>query len=159
MTRILFVCLGNICRSPAAEAVMNKICEDNGVSRQIFCDSAGTSGYHEGESADPRMIKTGRDRGYNLTSKSRLFDPHTDFDHFDLIITMDDSNFTNVEKESPSDFFSKKIKTMCSFMSESGINEVPDPYYGGPSGFHQVFDILENACNGLLDELKIKPNS
>jgi len=154
MIKILFVCLGNICRSPAAEAIMKKKCQQAGLSEKIYCDSAGTSGYHQDEPADSRMIEFGLRNGYNLDSLSRKFEASQDFDRFDLIITMDDENFSIVTNQTHSELFLKNVKTMCSFMTESGITEVPDPYYGGPSGFQKVFNILENACDGLIADLK-----
>ena len=157
MIKVLFVCLGNICRSPAAEAVMNKIIKKEGLDKHILCDSAGTSGYHSGEPADSRMIEAGRQRGYKLTSRSRKIAPSTDFDEFEYIVTMDNSNYKNVKALDKIGKLDKKLFTMCSFCSNRSETEVPDPYYQGPEGFEEVLDLLEDACMGLLNHIKEHP--
>ncbi len=157
MTRVLFVCLGNICRSPAAEAVMTHLIAENSLSDVIECDSAGTSAYHHGEPADSRMISHGRKRNYNLTSISRPFDPASDFENFDWIITMDDCNFENVIALARKSADQDKVKKMLSFSQSFSDTEVPDPYYGGEAGFEHVYDLLEDCCQGLLDQIsKVK---
>ena len=152
--KILFVCLGNICRSPSAEAVFKGIIKNNGLANQFEVDSAGTSGWHAGESADQRMQSHAVKRGYNLTSLSRKFNPHTDFDHFDMIIGMDDSNIQNLKRMARNGQDLKKIYKMTDFSRKFDYDEVPDPYYGGSSGFELVLDLLEDSCEGLLQKIE-----
>jgi len=148
--KILFVCLGNICRSPSAEAVMIKVVEDAGLEKQIAIDSAGTAAYHEGEKADSRMRTHASRRGYNLESISRPV-RLDDFYDFDLIIGMDDRNIADLRRMAPDTESMSKIHPMIEFLQHQVIDHVPDPYYGGASGFEQVLDILEDACQGLLN--------
>jgi len=153
MKTILFVCLGNICRSPAAEAVMSYLVGKEGLQDQIKLDSAGTSAYHEGEPADARMRAAGKRRGFDLTSISRKVRERSDFVDFDLIVAMDDENFHNLTRIAPANAKNKVVK-MCDYCENRGETEVPDPYYGGADGFGVVLDILEDACSALLKELK-----
>lgn len=152
--RVLFVCLGNICRSPSAEAVFNNILEKKGLQEQIECESAGTIGYHAGEPADRRMQSHAEKRGYHLTSISRPVDPLVDFDKFDYVIGMDDNNVWDLKKMARSSDDIRKIRKMTDFSSVNGYRAVPDPYYGGEDGFELVLDILEDACEGLLNEIQ-----
>lgn len=149
--KILFVCLGNICRSPSAEAVMKKMVADAGLTKDIFIDSAGTINNHEGEPADARMIKHGKKRAYHLDSISRPIQAE-DFEKFDLIIAMDYSNMEDLQRKCPQPSYLRKIQLMMSF-SDAQHEEVPDPYFGGEQGFELVLDLLEDACKGLLDSL------
>lgn len=153
MKKVLFVCLGNICRSPSAEAVFKKIVEDRGLVDEYFIDSAGTYGGHTGEPADSRMRKHAQRRGYNVTSLSRQV-TSKDLQEFDIIVAMDNSNYRNLLNMANSEKQKKKIVKMTEFYSKSDYDEVPDPYYGGPQGFEIVLDLLEDSCNGLLDHLK-----
>lgn len=153
--KVLFVCLGNICRSPAAEAVMNKLVSDSGLSGVIRCDSAGTGAYHAGEPADARMRATGVRRGYDLTSISRKITKQ-DFTDFDYIITMDSQNLADVEGLALQVVGNRHalIYPMCHFCRDDSTRDVPDPYYGGQTGFDRVFDLLDEACAGLLAFLR-----
>lgn len=148
--RILFVCLGNICRSPSAEAIMRKLVNDAGLTDRVEIDSAGIHGYHEGELPDSRMRMHGSRRGYKLDSRSR---PVTldDFYDFDLIIGMDDSNIADLRRKAPDADSLGKIHRMMEFSRNKLYDHVPDPYYGGASGFELVLDLLEDACEGLLE--------
>ncbi|MBC77935.1 MAG: protein tyrosine phosphatase [Halobacteriovoraceae bacterium] len=155
MTKILFVCLGNICRSPAAEAVFLKLVEAKGLSEHFEVDSAGTSAFHTGDNADPRMIEEARLRGISVPSISRQF-VKKDFDIFDQIVVMDDSNFKNVTKLDPDKEHAHKVFKLTDYSSNSELNFVPDPYFGGQDGFGLVLDILEDCCQNLLTHLNKK---
>lgn len=151
--RILFVCLGNICRSPAGEGIMKQLVDAEGLQDKIEIDSAGTSGYHIGDLPDQRMRQHGLRRGYDFNSRSRKFTAD-DFDNFDLILAMDDSNYTNILRLSPDLESDKKVKRMVDFSEKYSHDHVPDPYYSGADGFELVLDLLEDACQGLLTEVK-----
>lgn len=154
MKKILFVCLGNICRSPGAEAVFNALIEKNALENELQCDSAGTAAYHVGEPADSRMSQMGINRGYNLTSRARRFDPNNDFDRFDYIIGMDRQNVNDLKGIARNKNERKKIYLMSNFCINKSYDSVPDPYFGGDAGFELVFDILEDACEGLLQKIR-----
>lgn len=154
MKEVLFVCLGNICRSPSAEAVFNSLLEKYGLEDEVQCDSAGTAAYHAGEPADYRMRQFGKKRGYNLTSISRPFNSLLDFDRFDFIIGMDRQNVHNLKACARNRNDLKKIYLMTDFCVKSKYDSVPDPYYGGAAGFELVLDILEDACEGLLQHIR-----
>lgn len=154
MEQVLFVCLGNICRSPSAEAVFNAVIEKNRLAQEISCDSAGTAAYHEGEPADHRMKQFARKRGYELTSISRPFNPRVDFDRFDYIVGMDRMNVRDLKSMARTENDKKKVSLMTDYCAHSKYDSVPDPYYGGASGFELVLDILEDACEGLLKQIQ-----
>jgi protein-tyrosine phosphatase len=151
--KILFVCLGNICLSPAAEGIMNTIIKKNGMEEFMTVDSAGTIPYHRGELPDKRMRNHAEKRGYNLTHKSRLFDPEKDFILFDYIVVMDDQNYKDIKSQDLKGNYSNKIFKMSKFCSKYNVNEVPDPYYLGPEGFEEVLNILEDGCSGLYNKV------
>lgn len=151
--KILFVCLGNICRSPAAEGVMKQIVARAGVSDCYEIDSAGTYGGHAGEGADARMQRAASKRGYRLTSRSRRIRTD-DFDRFDRIIVMDDSNYDAVHRLAPDRDRAQKIYRMVEFCRTGHATHVPDPYYEGAAGFEIVLDLLEDACTGLFEQLE-----
>ncbi len=152
--KILFVCLGNICRSPSAEAVFRGFVENNGLENEFEIDSAGTSAWHAGEKADARMRRHASKRGYKLTSLSRKFNPDTDFDYFDIIVAMDNDNLRDMKNMIRSKGDEKKLFLMTDFSKEYDYDYVPDPYYGGDQGFELVIDLLEDASSGLLKHLK-----
>ncbi|MEM7793130.1 MAG: low molecular weight protein-tyrosine-phosphatase [Cyanobacteria bacterium P01_C01_bin.118] len=153
-TRLLFVCLGNICRSPSAENIMNYLLEQRGLQQQVSCDSAGTSSYHIGSPPDSRMTAAAKKRGIKLVGRARQFTVD-DFDRFDLILAMDDSNYRNIMSLASSEQHGHKVKRMCEFCREYPDREVPDPYYGGADGFDYVIDLLLDACDGLLQEIEV----
>ncbi len=155
MKKILFICLGNICRSPMAEAVMRKLVKERGLEKEYEIDSAGLIRYHEGEGADPRMKFHAQRHGYLLTHISRPV-KETDFDQFDLIVSMDDSNWDKLHRLAPSIEAETKIVRMTDYCQTHVIDHVPDPYYGGEQGFENVIEILEDACEGLLNTLESK---
>ncbi len=152
-TKILFVCMGNICRSPSAEAVFKGIVKNSSVSQNFEIDSAGTTGYHVGQNADRRMQSHAIKRGFNLTSISRKFYPETDFDHFDYIIGMDDENMSDLKNMARNEGDLNKLYKMTDFSKELNYTEIPDPYYGGDAGFELVLDLLEDSCKGLLEKI------
>ncbi len=152
--KILFVCLGNICRSPSAEAVFSGLVNKEGLTGKYEIDSAGTGPWHVGKPADKRMQQHAVRRGYDLTSIGRQFNPESDFDRFDMIVAMDDENVETLRGLARNKKDMEKIHKMTDFSKEWGYNEVPDPYYGGEEGFELVLDLLEDACKGLLDETK-----
>lgn len=153
--KILFVCLGNICRSPSAEAVMKALVEKQGLTNHFEIDSAGIIDVHQGEPADARMKRRANIRGYQLTSISRPINKH-DFTHFDWIIGMDDQNIRDLRQLAPDEASLHKTHKMTDFAHSGHYAIVPDPYYGGDQGFEMVLDILEEACEGLLHALKNK---
>ena len=155
MTRILFVCMGNICRSPCAEGIMQFLIKLQGLEDEIECDSAGTIDYHQGDSAAPRMREYAGLRGYELNSIARKFILQ-DFEKFDWIITMDENNYSQIRLLDPNNSFTHKIRRVTDFCETTKISSVPDPYYGGNRGFETVIDILEDACGGFLKYLKSK---
>ena len=147
--KLLFVCLGNICRSPSAENIMNHIIEQAGLSTTIICDSAGTSSYHIGSPPDRRMNQAAERRGIKLLGQARQFQK-SDFQEFDLILAMDRENYQDIVYLDPAGKYRDKVRLMCDFCTRHNLKEVPDPYYGGPEGFDRVIDLLLDACEGLL---------
>ena len=154
--RILFVCLGNICRSSSAEGVMKHLVEKAGLENRILIDSAGILSYHRGELPDSRMRAHASRRGYNLTHRSRPVST-SDFYDFDLIIGMDDRNIEDLKERAPSLETEAKIHRMTEYCTlHTTADYVPDPYYGGAEGFEYVLDLLEDACEGLLNQLQLR---
>lgn len=151
--RVLFVCLGNICRSAAAEAVMKAVVARHDAADQFVIDSAGILSYHQGEPADSRMRYFASQRGYDVTSISRPV-VSDDFDRFDMIIGMDDSNIDALKEKAYTEEHLTKIHKMTDFAIHSQADHVPDPYYGGHEGFERVMDLLEDTCEGLYQQIK-----
>lgn len=157
--RILFVCLGNICRSPAAQHIMEKYIEEKGVADKFIIDSAGLYGGHAGDLPDSRMRVHGNQRGYKFTHRSRPVRV-SDFENFDLIVAMDNSNYDRLRNLAPSLDDEKKIVRMIDYVNGfPQYDYVPDPYYEGAEGFEIVLDLLEDGCRNLLDELLSDRNS
>jgi len=151
--RLLFVCLGNICRSPSAEGIMNHLIQQRGLSGEIVCDSAGTSSYHIGSPPDHRMSAAATQQGIALSGAARQFE-RADFEAFDLILAMDRDNYRNILALDRSGAYQQNVKLICEFCRYHNDREVPDPYYGGESGFKYVIDLLLDACEGLLDQVE-----
>jgi protein-tyrosine phosphatase len=151
--KILFVCLGNICRSPAAENIMNHQVAQAGLGAAIACDSAGTSSYHVGNPPDRRMSAAAQKRGFPTQGQARQF-VREDFDRFDLIVAMDRDNYSNILYLDPGQEHRDRVRMMCEFASKHPDKDVPDPYYGGDAGFDYVIDLLDDACSGLLEQVR-----
>ncbi len=149
--RILFVCMGNICRSPAAEIIFRSLVESEGLADGFEIDSAGTIGYHEGSPPDPRMADALTRQGFKITGRARRI-RKADLENFDWIITMDESNLEDVRNLDPEGRFHHKIRPLVGFCSEFDVPRVPDPYYGGQKGFDHVIDLLRDGCRGILGE-------
>ena len=151
---VLFVCLGNICRSPAAEGVFLHLLNERGLSDRFVVDSAGTGGWHTGNPADRRMQAAAARRGIQLLSRARQISLD-DLSDFDLVLTMDDANLAAVQglAREAGNRATATVRPMLSYSQRFSETEVPDPYYGGEAGFEHVLDLLEDACSNLLDEL------
>jgi protein-tyrosine phosphatase len=150
--RVLFVCTGNICRSPTAEGVFRKLVADARLSEAIVADSAGTHGYHVGEPPDPRAQEAAAARGYDLSALRARRIERADFQRFDLIVAMDRGHLAILSGlAEPSS--APKLKLMMSYASGYGDRDVPDPYYGDPQDFERVLDMLEDAARGLLEAI------
>lgn len=147
--KILFVCLGNICRSAAAEEVFRTLAARAGRGGELEADSAGMIDYHEGELPDARMRSHAARRGYRLTHRSRPVRP-ADFDRFDLVVAMDGQNVRGLLRLAPDDEARRKVVCMADYLTRHADPEIPDPYYGGEEGFEHVLNLLEDACAGLL---------
>ena len=151
--KILFVCLGNICRSPTAEVVFRTVAAREASDLVLEIDSAGTAGYHVGELPDRRTRQAAARRGYDLSAqRARVVEPQ-DFEHFDLILAMDRENLRALERRAPA-HARDRLRLFLEFAPEAGIREVPDPYYGGPNGFEDVLDLIEAASRGLVEYLR-----
>ena len=152
--KILFVCLGIICRSPAAEGIFKKKIKDRELENLFVVDSAGTGGWHVGNLADRRMREAALSRGIELTSRSRKID-HNDLYEFDHILVMDKDNLNAVKSLIKDNTYpiNSKIKLILSYSKKSQLDEVPDPYYGGQNGFENVLDLLDDAIDELIDSL------
>ena len=154
--RVLFVCLGNICRSPAAQGVMQSIVDAGGASSSWVIDSAGTGDYHTGDLPDKRMRVHAMRRGYQLTHRARQVS-EADFGRFDLIVPMDASNERNLRRLAPTPEDEEKIVPMAAWINiASRYDHVPDPYYEGAEGFELVLDLLENACDRQFEAVNEK---
>ena len=152
MINILFVCLGNICRSPLAEGVLTHLINEKGLDNQIHVDSCGTSDYHIGDSPDPRTIRNARENNIELTSRARQFTV-SDFEEFDYILAMDDSNYQNIVRLDPEGQYGDKVLLLRDHDPENRGADVPDPYFGGQDGFQDVFEIVNRSVNTFLDQL------
>ena len=145
--RVLFVCMGNICRSPTAEGVLRHLLRQEGLEDRVEIDSAGTGGWHAGSPPDERATEAARRRGIDLAGAARQVEP-ADFERFDLIFAMDRDNLAELRRLAPGDAARSKLRLLL------GDRDVPDPYYGGERGFEDVLDLVEAACEELVDELR-----
>ncbi len=151
--KILFVCLGNICRSPTAEAVFRAMAAQELPQLALSVDSAGTAGYHAGEPPDRRTCEAAARRGYDLSALRARVVEARDFETFDLILAMDRQNLRTLERRAPA-HARERLRLFLEFAPESGVLEVPDPYYGGQNGFEHVLDLIEAAARGLCAALR-----
>ena len=153
MVSILFVCLGNICRSPTAEGVFRALCEREGILDQCHIDSAGTAGWHAGKSPDPRAIAAAAQRGVDISSLRARQAIADDFDRFDFVLAMDSSNHDDLERlRSPDQ--RGQLNRFLEFAGSTAPVDVPDPYYGGDDGFEYVLDLIEEASTGFIQFLR-----
>lgn len=151
---VLFVCLGNICRSPTAHAVFQSMVDSEGLSHQIAVDSAGTGDWHLGHAPDQRTCAVASERGYDMSElRSRLVEAE-DFNRFDYIIAMDNENLSNLHAMRPGDY-EGQLGLFLDYSQQSEQAEVPDPYYGGDNGFAMVLDLVEEASAGLLAHIRL----
>lgn len=153
--RVLFVCLGNICRSPAAEIIFRQQVADAGRAGEFEIDSAGTIGHHQGSPPDPRMAESLRQKGFAVEGSARQIGA-SDLLDFDLIVTMDETNHTEVRRLDKTGTLHSKIQPFVSFCRHHDDLRVPDPYYGGQRGFDHVIRLLEDGCAGILESLEVK---
>ena len=155
--KVLFVCMGNICRSPSAEGVFRSLVEENQLSTVIETDSAGTHAYHVGEAPDPRAQATAMSRDIDLSDlRGRRFVP-ADFNNFDYVLAMDESNYQVMDAQDPGDG-KARLNLFLEFASNHNEKEVPDPYYGGNQGFERVFNMIQDASEGLLEHIRKQHN-
>lgn len=153
MIKVLFVCLGNICRSPMAEALFNHKIKQKNHQDYLSCDSCGTSDYHIGELPDERAIACAKENGIKMDHRGRQLN-RIDFRDFDYLIAMDKSNMENIIKSAEQHKTSaKNLQLMCEFQKDPEFMEVPDPYYGGVDGFQKVYEILDSSIDDLIEEL------
>lgn len=155
MKSILFLCMGNICRSPAAHCVFQNMVNEAGLTDAFEIESAGTIGFHVGNPPDRRMQQVMRARGIPIIGRSKQLDSF-DMEHYDLILAMDKDNRDGARSLARSDAQRAKVKLFCEYCTEHDETEVPDPYYGGNQGFEHVMDLIEDGCRGLLESLKSK---
>lgn len=153
--RVLLVCMGNICRSPTAEGVLRQYIKNNGLGDKVEVDSAGTHGYHVGEAPDSRTQRAASARGYNLTQLRARKVARQDLDYFDLILAMDKTNLDNLWRMATPEQ-KERIKLFMDYAKNFDDDEVPDPYYGLGHGFDLVLDMVEDAAEGLIEEIKQK---
>lgn len=152
MVKILFVCMGNICRSPTAEGVFTQLVSEQGFEEKIGIDSAGTHAYHTGEAPDSRAQQSALKRGIDISSLRARKATAKDFERFDYVIAMDYDNLSHLESICPEEHV-EKLSLFLEFGTQSDVKEVPDPYYGGPLGFERVLDLVEDASKGLLETI------
>jgi protein-tyrosine phosphatase len=151
--KVLFVCMGNICRSPTAEGVFKHQIERAGLADLIFSDSAGTHDYHIGEAPDPRAQNAARTRGYDLSPLCARQVIRRDFSEFDYVLAMDEVNLRALKRLCPPEH-AGRVRLFMEFAGNARVREVPDPYYGGPGGFEEVLDLVEEASRGLIEHLQ-----
>ncbi len=153
--KVLFVCMGNICRSPTAHGIFQQLVNQAGLTEQIIVESAGTISYHVGESPDPRALDMSKSRGVDISNLIARQVTKNDYLEQTFLLAMDYSNLQNLLAECP-DVYRKKVELLLNFHPDEQIKEVPDPYYGGDKGFENVYNMIELACKNLLENIKGK---
>lgn len=153
MVKVLFVCLGNICRSPTADGIFQKLVADAGLAKRISVDSAGTAGWHQGKAPDPRTIAAASKRGFDLSLLRSRQVKRSDFGEFDYILAMDEENLADLTLLRPQEF-SGHLGLFLEFSEQQHYTAVPDPYHGGAAGFELVLDLVEEASRGLLQTIR-----
>lgn len=156
--KVLFICMGNICRSPTAEAVFTQLVKDKDVSKEFMIDSAGTLSYHAGSKPDRRSRRAGKKRGLVMDHLRARQVVAEDYDKFDWLVVMDEDNRSNLQRMFP-DKSQEKVVSMMRYAPDTGYDEVPDPYYGQGDGFELVLDLLETACEGFYEFLSEQPDT
>ena len=151
MVRVLFICMGNICRSPIAQGVFENVARREGLENEIFVDSAGTGSWHVGSPPDERAIKSARSRGLDISAQRARQISRDDCENFDYVLTMDEENYRAVAALCHG---SAVVRPFLDFAADSLEREVPDPYYGGSEGFERVLDLVEEASEGLLEDIR-----
>ncbi len=154
MVRVLFVCMGNICRSPLAHGFFEQLLEQESLQGQVSVDSAGTHSYHVGDPPDERAQRSALSRGFDIREQRARRVQASDFEHFDYVIAMDDENRAHLEKLCADAAQRQKLRLLLTFAPHLSEREVPDPYYGGASGFERVIDLVEEASYGLLEDIR-----
>jgi len=153
--KVLFVCLGNICRSPTAEGIFQQLVNDSSLAKCIHVDSAGTANWHQGRAPDPRTIAVAKKRGFDLSELRARAVMRSDFNEFDYILAMDEDNLAELHGLKPLDYIGH-LGLFLEFGSQNKFREVPDPYHGGSEGFELVLDLVEDAAAGLLKSIQAK---
>ena len=151
--KVLFVCLGNICRSPTADGIFQKLVSDAGLTKRIQVDSAGTANWHQGRAPDARTVAAAAKRGFDLSVLRARAVKRSDFDEFDYILAMDEQNLADLRSLKPADY-TGHLGLFLAFGSQKNYREVPDPYHGGNDGFELVLDLVEDAAAGLLKSIQ-----
>ena len=155
--KVLFICMGNICRSPTAEGVFRHVVEESGVAGSIIIDSAGTHAYHVGNPPDPRSQQAGLGRGFDLSAQVARQVEVQDFSDFDHILAMDYANYRELMVRCPAPY-QEKVELFLNYHPDGDVTEVPDPYYGEGNGFESVLDLIETASQSFLDEIRSRYN-
>lgn len=153
MFRVLFVCTGNICRSPTAEGIFRNLVATRGLTDRIDADSAGTGSWHAGEPPDARSQETAKARGVDISGQRARSVRPNDFENFDLILAMDSGHYRSLQQGCPA-AFADRVRLFMEYAPETGITDVPDPYYGAGDGFARVFDMIETASKRLLSDIE-----